>query len=196
MANLISLIRTCLCLVVVGLLFVRTPEVYWWCFGLTVIVLWMDGLDGYVARKFNESTRAGAVVDILADRIVEQVYWIGFLALGWVPLWIPLVVVVRGVLTDGIRAIALEQGYTAFGETTMMRSPLGVLLVSSRFSRWTYAFTKAVAFSTLIVVHLPERDPGFLPWLDGVAWACVYIAVAFCIVRGLPVLLESPRFLK
>lgn len=194
MANLISLIRTCLCLVVVALLFIRSAEVYWWCFGLTVVVVWMDGLDGYVARKFNESSKAGAVVDILADRIVEQVYWISFLALGWLPLWIPLMVVVRGVLVDGIRSIALERGYTAFGSSTMMKSPLGVLLVSSRFSRWTYAFAKAVAFSTLILVHLPGRD--FLPWLDGVAYASVYVSVAFCLIRGLPVLLESPKFLR
>jgi CDP-diacylglycerol--glycerol-3-phosphate 3-phosphatidyltransferase len=194
MANLISLIRTLLCFLVVGLLFFPSYAMYLSCFVLTIIVIWMDGLDGYVARKFNESSKLGAVVDILGDRVVEQVYWVAFLGLGWVPLWVPLVVIVRGVVVDGLRSIALEQGYTAFGSTSMMQSKLGVLLVSSRFSRWTYAVTKAMAFSFLILAKTPDLDPAVAEPVYQLAMACVYIAVAFCVVRGLPVLIESKRF--
>lgn len=194
MANLISLLRTILCLITVGLLFTQTYAMYITCFWLTVIVIWMDGLDGYVARKFNESSKMGAVIDILGDRVVEQVYWVTFLALGWIPLWIPLVVIVRGVLVDGFRAVALEQGYTAFGDSTMMKSPLGVLLVSSRFSRFTYAIAKAVAFSFLIWAKTPELDPSIAEPVYQIAMAAVYVSVVFCVVRGLPVLVESKRF--
>lgn len=194
MANLVSLLRVLLCLAVVWLLFIQTPEVYWTCFILTVVVIWMDGLDGYLARKLNETSKLGAVIDILGDRIVEQVYWVAFLALGWVPLWIPLTVIVRGVLVDGLRAIALEQGYTAFGSTSMMQSKLGVLLVSSRFSRWSYAATKALAFSFLILAHTPSLDPEWAATILQGAMVCVYAAVFFCVVRGFPVLMESRRF--
>ncbi len=188
MANLISLLRTLLALVVAWMLF--TPEWHWASFWLTILVIWGDGLDGYVARKLGESSKLGAVIDILGDRIVELVYWITFLALGWVPLWVPLVYIVRGVLVDGLRSVALEQGYTAFGSSTMMQHPLGVLLVSSRFSRWTYAVAKALAFSLLILSHIP----GLPAWIAPVAMAFVLISVGFCVMRGLPVLLESRRF--
>ncbi len=196
MANLISFIRTLLCLVVVALLFFPSQGVYVACFILTVIVIWMDGLDGYVARKMNESSKAGAVIDILGDRIVEQVYWVTFLALGWIPLWIPLVVIVRGILVDGIRGLAFEKGFTAFGSTSMMESGMGKLLVSSNFSRWTYAFAKAVAFSFLILAHTPSLDPVIAEPIWMIAMSGVYISVFFCIVRGLPVLLEGRRFLE
>ncbi|MBX2861446.1 MAG: CDP-alcohol phosphatidyltransferase family protein [Vampirovibrio sp.] len=194
LANWISVIRTLLAIGVVGLLFIVSPSIYWACFILTILIIWMDGLDGYVARKLNQSSKFGAVLDILSDRIVEQVYWIGFLALEWIPLWIPIVVVARGVLVDGLRGLALEQGFTAFGQTTMMQSNIGVLLVSSRFSRWSYAFFKAVAFSVMILAHtpgLPEAIGG--PALS-IGLASVYISVGFCILRGLPVILESRRF--
>ncbi|HEY9686365.1 MAG TPA: CDP-alcohol phosphatidyltransferase family protein [Coleofasciculaceae cyanobacterium] len=195
MANLVSLVRTLLGLLVIGLLFIQTQTVYLWCFALTIVVIAMDALDGYVARKFNETSKAGAVIDILGDRIVEQVYWVTFLALGWLPLWVPLVVIVRGIVVDGLRSMALEQGYTAFGQSSMQQSRIGLVLVASNFSRTTYAIAKAAAFAFLILGH----TPGFAPSVGGtitlVGLICTYISVAFCVVRGLPVLFEGQRFL-
>ena len=193
MANFISILRVLLAFVVIALLTCVPKELgtYWLAFALTAMVMWMDGLDGYVARKFNLVSDFGAMLDILSDRIVELTYWIAFAVWLWVPLWIPILVMTRGIAVDGLRAVAKEKGFTAFGSNTMMQSPLGVLLVSSRFSRWTYAVTKALAFALLILAHAPNADSNLL----GVAMTCTYVAVGFCVVRGLPVLLEARRFI-
>jgi len=196
MANLISLLRTLLAFLTVGLLFMPSRTMYFTCFALTVIVIVMDGLDGFVARHFKETSKSGAVVDILADRIVEQVYWLSYAVLGWVGLWVPLLVMTRGIVVDGLRGLALEQGYTAFGETTMMQSKLGWWLVSSPLSRWLYAFFKAAAFAFMIIGYTPNIQPEVNQLFLAMAHTSVYIAVAFCIVRGLPVLIEGRRFLK
>ncbi|MDD3012849.1 MAG: CDP-alcohol phosphatidyltransferase family protein [Candidatus Gastranaerophilales bacterium] len=193
MANLISIFRAILAIIVISILFIKNPTVYWTAFILTIVVIWMDGLDGYVARKFNECSKFGAVLDIIGDRIVENVYWIAFLALGWLPVWIPLVVVVRGLVTDGLRSVALEQGFTAFGSSTMMESKIGKFIVASNFSRFSYAFFKAVAFALLIAAHVPQEYP-YHNIISSIAYASAYIAVFFCIVRGLPVIIESKRF--
>ena len=129
MANWISFLRTLLGFVAIGLLFIPTRAAYITALTLTIMVIVLDGLDGFVARKRGEANKVGAVIDILGDRIVEMTYWIGFLALGWVPLWVPLVVMTRGMIVDGFRSLALEQGYTAFGKTSMMQSKLGIILV-------------------------------------------------------------------
>lgn len=197
MANLISLVRTLMAILVIVLLCLQPGSgVYLLCFGLTAAVIAMDALDGYVARKLGETSKAGAVIDILGDRVVEQIYWVTFLALGWLPLWIPLVVIVRGVLTDGIRSIALEQGYTAFGQQSMQQSAVGRLLVSSNFSRTAYAVAKAFAFAFLILAHTPDV---FTPTVANGIWAvgmgAAYVSVVFCVLRGLPVLVEGARFL-
>ena len=43
----------------------------------------MDGLDGYVARKFNETSKLGAVLDIMGDRIAE--YSSGIVVSAYIP---------------------------------------------------------------------------------------------------------------
>ena len=151
MANIITISRIFIALIAVILLFFFTVKTYILAFILTAVAIWFDGLDGYVARKFNESSKFGAMLDILGDRIVENIYWIVFAVLGWVNVAFPLIVVTRGILTDGVRSLAFEKGYTAFGSTTMMKSKLGKFLVASNFSRFTYAVTKALAFGLLIL---------------------------------------------
>jgi len=195
MANFISILRTILAFVVVGLLFIHGTAIYWAAFVLAVVVIWMDGLDGYIARKFNECSKFGALLDILSDRIVENAFWISFAVLGWVPLWIPLVVMTRGIITDGLRSLALEQGYTAFGATTMMTNKIGKFIVASNFCRFTYAVCKAVAFALLIAAHVPADYP-YKPVINLIGYASVYISVFFCVTRGIPVIIESKRFLK
>lgn len=194
MANFISILRTILAFVVVAMLFIKGNTIYWSAFWLTIIVIWMDGLDGYIARKFNECSKFGALLDILSDRIVENVFWISFAVLGWIGLWIPLVVMTRGIITDSLRSLALEQGYTAFGSTTMMTNPIGKFIVASNFVRFTYAVCKAVAFALLIAAHVSADYP-YKSVVNIVAYASVYISVFFCVARGIPVILESKRFL-
>ncbi|MEZ4575011.1 MAG: CDP-alcohol phosphatidyltransferase family protein [Vampirovibrionales bacterium] len=169
----------------------------WGCFALSVAIIWMDGLDGWAARRLGEASKMGAVVDILCDRITEMVFWIGYLSLGWVPVAVPLVFLVRGMVVDALRAMALEQGYTAFGTTSLQQTALGVLLTSSRASRWLYAVCKAVVFSLLILVHHPQAStwPIYQPLAVGVQ-GLVWLTVVFCVIRGLPVLVESRRLFQ
>ena len=195
MANYITLLRTLLSFAVVAMLHVRTKWMYVAAFFLTVLLIWMDALDGYVARKRKETSKLGAVVDILGDRVVEMSYWIVFAKFGWVPLWVAILVSARGILVDGIRALALERGMTAFGESSMMRSPLGALLVSSRLSRGAYGFGKAAAFTLVILAFAPGWHPALKTTLVWLAMGCVYGTVVLCVVRGFPVLMEARRFL-
>jgi CDP-diacylglycerol--glycerol-3-phosphate 3-phosphatidyltransferase len=157
-------------------------------FGLTIVVIWADGLDGYFARKLNQASTFGAILDIAGDRAVEMSYWIVFAVLGWIPVWVPLLFLVRGIFVDAMRAHKSEQGFTAFGAKTMMQTTVGKFLVASNFSRFTYAVAKAVTFCLFIAsrtscasgYHLLEAANVFL-----------YISCAFCLIRGLPVLFEG-----
>lgn len=197
MANLITISRMILALVTVALLFTKTTPVYTGAFILTIIVIWMDGLDGYVARKFNESSKFGALLDILGDRVVENVYWITFACVlpEYVPVWMPLVVVTRGLLTDGVRSVAFEKGYTAFGSTTMMQGKIAKFIVASNFVRFSYAVFKAMAFALIIAANIPASYM-YKDIISVIAVVCAYITVFLCVIRGIPVLIESRRFFK
>ncbi len=197
MANFITISRILLAFVALALLFHPTEANYWLAIVLTILVIWGDGLDGFVARKFNLTSKLGAVLDIMGDRIVENVYWIVFSALGLVPVIIPVLFITRGFVVDSLRSLALAEGYTAFGDKTMMQNPIAKFIVASPFCRFTYAVVKAVAF-VLLIAGNPNApiDPVVKQNIFMAGTICAWIAVIYCVLRGLPVVFESKRFLK
>ena len=94
---------------------------------------------------------------------------------------------------DGLRSVALEQGYTAFGSSTMMQSKIGKFIVASNFCRFSYAIFKAIAFALLLLAHMQAEYTG-KELVTTIAYASAYIAVFFCVIRGIPVVIESKRF--
>ncbi len=192
-ANTITVGRVFLALATLYLLWLPGDTMRWVAFGLTVLVMWGDGLDGYFARKLNQTSKFGAMLDIVGDRAVEMAYWIAFASLSWIPAWVPLLYLIRGTFVDAIRQVASEKGYTAFGEKTMMASPVGKFLVASNFSRFSYAVAKAVAFCLVIAAHTTSLETTTVPQ---VAMFFVYFSCVFCVIRGLPVLIEGKSLLK
>ena len=172
---------------------------------LTIVVIWMDALDGWVARRTGQTSDMGALVDITGDRIVENVYWVYFATAGVVSFWVPLVVITRGFLTDTIRTLSFEQGKTPFGEKTMMRSPWSRFLVAGRFMRGLYGGAKLAAFCALgaRLAALRGVEEGRWPWGEAsvqgiviVATALTAVTVLLCVVRGIPVLWDGREILR
>jgi CDP-diacylglycerol--glycerol-3-phosphate 3-phosphatidyltransferase len=147
-ANIITLARIGLAFVAIGL-FATNFYGQFLAFLFTIIAIYMDALDGYVARRLGVASELGALLDITGDRIVENIYWIYFAAIGTVSFWIPMVVIARGFLTDTVRSVAFSEGKTPFGEKTMMQPGITRFLVASRFSRGLYGVSKAVIFCYL-----------------------------------------------
>ena len=171
---------------------------------ILVVTLALDAIDGYVARRSGRTSDAGAAFDIAADRIVESVYWIYFASAGLISFWIPVIVVARGGFTDFLRALAFMQGQTAFGEKTMMKTWWGKLLVGSRASRAAYGLIKCAAFFTLgLWLTLDNAKDwqmmlaaGLMNFLRLGALALAISTVLFCVVRGVPVIIEGIRFFR
>jgi CDP-diacylglycerol--glycerol-3-phosphate 3-phosphatidyltransferase len=194
LANIVSISRIFVAYIAIGFLFIPATWAYILAFVLTAIAFAMDGLDGYLARKLNQSSEWGSVLDILGDRIVEVSYWTVFAVLGWVSIIFPLVCVARAFTTDGIRSVALSKGMTAFGEKSMQSTSWGKFICASRFMRISYAVAKVMAFMLLIVVYTPGMEVwSGTPVLHTVTMILAWIAIIFCVVRAIPVVVESPK---
>lgn len=194
LANIVSVARIFVAYVAIGLLFVHTTWAYVLAFFLTAIAFAMDGLDGYIARKFNQSSEWGSVLDILGDRIVEVSYWTVFAVLGWINIIFPLICVARAFTTDGIRSVALSKGMTAFGDKSMQSTAWGKFICASRFMRISYAVAKVMAFMLLIVVFTPGMEVwSGTPLLHTITMILAWIAIIFCVVRAIPVVAESGK---
>lgn len=193
MANLVTLSRLVLLLLVVWLAYEPPSLRQLGSFWLVILIFVSDGLDGYIARKRHEESLFGALFDIAGDRIVELTIWIVMADIDLVPIWVPLIFIIRGVAVDAIRSSqSVSQGVAPFA---MMRSAWGRFLVSSQFMRVLYAVVKACAFCGLVVLHpLPVVWPALWAVIgafwSGLTYFLVYLAVLMCVARGLPVVAE------
>ena len=189
-ANIITLSRLPLLLLLVGLLYLRWAPAALAALALLPALYLMDWFDGYWARTKNQVTDLGSVLDIAIDRVVENVLWIVFAHLGLAPVWVSILFIIRSFVVDGLRGFALARGYSAFG---MMHSRWGRFLVSGRFMRGLYGLVKGLAFGGLTLELALGLGGGWLErmgWVTPVATFLVYFAVLLCLVRGVPVLLD------
>ncbi len=167
---------------------------------LTLIVFYMDSLDGVVARKLGVASDFGALFDITGDRIVEHVYWIFFTALGMVSIWVPIIFVSRSFLVDTVRSVAFSKtGKTPFGEKSMMKSSFTRFLTASRFSRGLYGFVKVTTFLFLGTILVFEKklliaNEIFIVF-KVTTEVLIWVTVAMNLIRGIPVLLDGRYYL-
>lgn len=195
LANAVTLARLPLLALIVGLFYVPSSSVRLAALVLLVVMLWMDAVDGQIARRRGETSLLGSVLDIASDRIVELILWVVFAQIGLIPIWIPLLILPRGVLVDSLRGVMVAQGVEPFKATS---SRLAQLVVQSRTARGLYGVSKFVAFVLLALEHaLRGSDPlvavpgAGMEGLHGLAYAASIIALVFCWVRGAPVLMEA-----
>jgi CDP-diacylglycerol---glycerol-3-phosphate 3-phosphatidyltransferase len=183
-------------------LFGRGPWANLAAVALTVACIALDALDGHLARRNNLATPVGAQIDILGDRMIENVYFTYFAVVGMVSLWLPVFFFARGAATDFLRGLAMRAGHSGWSANAMMRSAWGRALVGSRWSRGMYAAMKCLCFCYLGLELALTRGPvALLGELAGGAHAAIragagvltWATAAFCAVRGLPVLLEGWR---
>lgn len=153
----------------------------------------MDGVDGYIARKYNQASELGSVLDIMGDRIVEVSYWIVFAVMGWLNILFPIVCVARAFTTDSIRSVALSKGMTAFGDKSMQSTAWGKFICGSKFMRISYAVAKVAAFILLIVAYIPDLNVIYADTIRLIAVILAWIAIIFCVVRAIPVVAESGK---
>jgi CDP-diacylglycerol---glycerol-3-phosphate 3-phosphatidyltransferase len=120
-----------------------------------------DGLDGYLARRNAMTTRTGAWLDPLSDKLFVSAAVISLAAIDRFPLWAAIAILAREVAVTALRAVRGTQG------TSMPASGLG----------------KAKTASQLLAVTLYILP--LSPSADGVRLATLVVAVAFTLASGL-----------
>ena len=70
-----------------------------------------DMLDGMWARRKNQVTTIGKLLDPIADKLLVAAALICLVELGTVASWIAIILIGRGIAVTGLRAIASSQGH-------------------------------------------------------------------------------------
>lgn len=200
--NKITLLRVAVGFFAVSL-FGKSPWMNLVAVALTVTAIALDALDGHIARKKQMATPEGARIDVLGDRIIENMYFTYFAVVGMVSLWLPMVFFARGAATDFLRTLALSSRHSGIGASVLLESRWAHAIVASRWSRGAYAALKCVCFCYLGLELALTRGPVALlgPVTIDVhdairtgAETLAWMTAAFCLLRGLPLLLEGWKY--
>ena len=173
---------------------------------LTMVAIALDGVDGWIARRRRLAAPIGAKLDVLGDRVLENLYFVFFAVSGQLPVWVPVIFFVRGAVTDFLRGIAanggvdggVEEGDSTLGKNWMLQSKAGIAIVASRFSRGAYAAMKCACFCALgaewTLLRAGKMSNGVLGATHGVVIGLVIATTAFCLLRAAPVICEGRKY--
>jgi cardiolipin synthase len=93
--NLITILRLCL----VPLVIVAIGQGRWGiAFALFVVAGVSDGVDGFIARRFDMRTEFGAYIDPLADKALLVSIYVALAVVNVVPGWLAILVVSRDIM--------------------------------------------------------------------------------------------------
>ncbi len=78
---------------------------------LFIIASITDALDGFLARKYNWVSNFGKFWDPLADKILTNsvLFCLASPNINFVPIWIPIIMLIRDIIIDGARIAALNK---------------------------------------------------------------------------------------
>lgn len=93
--NLITILRFLLVpAVVLGMLNMRWD----WAFAGFLVAGISDGVDGFIARRFNQQSKLGAYLDPMADKVLLVSVFVVMGFIGELPLWLVVTMVSRDAL--------------------------------------------------------------------------------------------------
>lgn len=93
--NLLTLLRILACPVLVLLLYERHYDV---ALAVFVVAGVTDGLDGFIAKRFNLVTSLGSILDPIADKLLIACSYAMLAILGDIPFWLLVVVMFRDIV--------------------------------------------------------------------------------------------------
>lgn len=100
-SNLLSILRALLTVPFALVMFSDAPDARLWGLALLGIAALTDKLDGDLARKFNQITEWGKILDPLADKVGMAVLTIVLVRLDLIPLWLFVAILARDLLILG-----------------------------------------------------------------------------------------------
>lgn len=118
-------------------------------FGCLAFAAFLDGVDGYAARRLNQISRLGTILDPALDKLLmiamATVFWISDI----IPVWLAAVLVARDIAMVTIAAIAIRMQQPV---VVSMIGKLGNLLLSlglPGFLLTEYSFSGAIIIRML-----------------------------------------------
>jgi cardiolipin synthase len=145
--NLLSLLRIALVPVFLWLLL---NEMFLLAIAVLALAGLTDFLDGFLARKLNQTTKLGKMLDPVADRLYIFATLLALSATGYVPWWLAGLVILRDVLMLISLPLLASVGYRSLPVHYLGKASTFALLYSFPLLLMGKIFTEAAFIITPI----------------------------------------------
>src|SRR4051794_36916967 len=159
--------------VVVVLFTWNFPNHDYWATAVFVVAMSTDQIDGWLARRWNQTSAFGSLLDPIADKVLVMAALVMLIAEGVAPAWMVAAIVAREFLVSGLRLAAIERGIV------IAARDLGKLK--------TWAQAIAVAVGGMAAAGA---------WSSDIAWWGLLVAVVLTWISGLDYARVAPRVLR
>jgi len=122
-----------------------------------------DYFDGYLARKRQQVSTLGMLLDPVADKLLTSAAFISLVELKWVPAWMVVIIIGREFAVSGLRSIAASQGFTIdasdLGKMKMVTQVVAITLtILQNVFRWLFPFSKLALWLVVIIALVSAVD--------------------------------------
>ena len=118
-----------------------------------------DFLDGYIARRRQQITNLGILLDPIADKLLISAALISLVEQGVAPAWMVVVIIGREFAVSGLRSVATQRG---------------LVIPASIWGK----FKMGTQVLAVVLLILGEKLPMEFQWAgQGVLWLVVIVAV-------------------
>lgn len=126
--------------------------------GIFLLAAITDYFDGYLARRLNKTTRLGALLDPIADKLLMSAAFISLVELGLAKAWMVVIIIGREFAVSGLRSIAAQQGVTIaaspLGKTKMITQVIAISLLIVSYELGEFRFTSEIALWLVMLFAL------------------------------------------
>ena len=164
LSNSLTVLRIVAIPFILVLMQADTPQSGLWATGVFIAAFITDWLDGFIARKKNQVTRFGKILDPLADKLLIGSALIMLVSLDRVPAWMVILIISREIAVTWLRASLAGKGF---------------ILAADRWGK-NKTFFQALALIPLILFY-----PYFGVDLLLVGMVFLWIALAMTVWSGL-----------
>ena len=127
---------------------------------IAFIAAWTDFFDGRLARKWDVSSKTGAFLDTIADKIFITFIFVGFTYIERVSIWITVLLIVREFIITGLRGLAGNEGLmiqpSKFGKVkaSLQFWAIGFVMMDFPLTFLTFTIADIIVFLALVFSYI------------------------------------------
>ncbi len=177
-ANQLTLIRLVAVVPVMVALYLPFGWARWVAVAIYVAAILTDYFDGIVARRSNDVTGFGKLMDSIADKALIVSIFFALVGEGSMAAWMAAIMVIREFAVTGMRMVALEAGEVIAA------------------NRWGKAKMNAQSLAVFILLVGDPEAGGWRGTVSEIGWWAMLVAVVLTLLSGWSYLRDTPRILS